>query len=594
MTAVSLAPAAPVPVPNARRQPVSLLLAVAITVVLIGAWTLKDWAALRLLRLPDNDDMMRIAEVRDWLNGQAFNDLMQYRLGPPGGASMHWSRIADAGPALLILLLTPLLGPYGAELGMVILYPAILFFAYLLLTANIAKRLGGEMAYIPALLLAALAFPTISLFLPGRIDHHGLQIVLSLVLVDALVGRPSVVRGAIGGIATAASLAIGLEAAPEIVAVLAASGVLWLTGGRDEDRRAIGFGAALGGITLGLLLFARPYAWPEQWCDGFTPGSSRATLALAGVWLALGAAGRVAKRPRARLAIAGVLGATALAMVVRMSPVCLSGPYDALTPFLKEVWMSNVSEARDLFFGQDTIGTSIAYGGVIFGGTFLALRRVWRQRFADRAWMAFTLFLLISTIAAVLQVRVTYILAGIATIPFALAVAEARAAEAGAGKRVLLWVLGAGVTWNLIAGQMDMAFAKQIERARVAARACTQGEAILIPGQLPKGTIMAPIDLGSYLIGMTPHHVIAAGYHRNNSGNMAMYRFFLAKPEAAGQMARAWGIDYVALCPENMRESSLDRYRPGSLIEALQDKGRPPAWLQPIHTGSTLLLYRVR
>ena len=45
---------------------------------------------------------------------------------------------------------------------------------------------------------------------------------------------------------------------------------------------------------------------------------------------------------------------------------------------------------------------------------------------------------------------------------------------------------------------------------------------------------------------------------------MAAYRFFLAKPDAARAMARAWGVNYVTLCPENMREKALDRYRPGS------------------------------
>ncbi|MEI9927950.1 MAG: hypothetical protein WDN44_10010 [Sphingomonas sp.] len=117
----------------------------------------RDWPNLALLRLPDNEDMARLAQVRDWLGGQGFNDLTQHRLGPPGGASMHWSRIADAGPALLILLFTPLLGTHGAELAMVLTYPGLLFLAYLLLVARVAQRLGGESAATPALLLAAIA-----------------------------------------------------------------------------------------------------------------------------------------------------------------------------------------------------------------------------------------------------------------------------------------------------------------------------------------------------------------------------------------------------------------------------------------------------
>ena len=37
---------------------------------------------------PDNDDGMRLVEVRDFLNGQGWFDLMQYRLGLGEGTLM--------------------------------------------------------------------------------------------------------------------------------------------------------------------------------------------------------------------------------------------------------------------------------------------------------------------------------------------------------------------------------------------------------------------------------------------------------------------------------------------------------------------------
>lgn len=591
------APQARAPVgqhPNPRfglRIPAAALAAVALAVVMIVSWALKDWAALRLMRLPDNDDMMRLAEVRDWLGGQGFNDLLQHRLGPPEGASMHWSRIADAIPALIILLLAPLLGQNGAETAMLLLYPGLLFAAYMLLASRIAGRLGGKEARLFAVILAALAFPTISLFVPGRIDHHALQIVLTMVLLDSLVARPSVSQGAIAGVSAALSLAVGLEAAPEILAAMIALGLLWLVGDQEVNRRGLGFGAALGGVTLMLYLFARPHVWPEAWCDGFTPASTRATFTLAAAWLLLGSAGFVLRSWRARLVFAALVGCGAGLIALRSSSVCFNGPYDALTPFLKQVWMSNVSEAGDLFVGQDTIGTSVAYGMLVLCGCALSLFQLRRRGVADRPWLAFAVFLLLGTLASIAQVRVTYIVAGVASIPFAVALGHSR--DAGLARRLGFWVLGAGITWNLVGAQMDSAFAKPIEHARVAAKACTAGEPILEVAALPAGNIMAPIDLGSYLIGMTHHHVFAAGYHRNNAGNMAMYRFFLAKPEQARALARAWRVDYVALCPENLSEVALEPYRPGSLAERLQAGGSPPGWLEPVPTGGSLMLYRV-
>ena len=93
---------------------------------------------------------------------------------------------------------------------------------------------------------------------------------------------------------------------------------------------------------------------------------------------------------------------------------------------------------------------------------------------------------------------------------------------------------------------------------------------------------------------MTPHHVVASVYHRNNSGNLAMYQFFLGRAEQSEALARRWGIDYVALCPDNLHEDGLAPWRPGSLAERLQGEGPPPAWLQPVPTGGAVRVYRVR
>jgi hypothetical protein len=88
--------------------------------------------------------------------------------------------------------------------------------------------------------------------------------------------------------------------------------------------------------------------------------------------------------------------------------------------------------------------------------------------------------------------------------------------------------------------------------------------------------------------------VIAAVYHRNNAGNLAMYRFFLSPPDTAREQAKAEGVTYVAICPDNLREDGLQKLRRGSLAERLQSDSPPPAWLEPIPTGGAIRLYRVR
>ena len=56
-------------------------------------WIMRDnIAAMSML---DADDYLRLQQVRDWLGGQSFFDVTQYRVDPPRGLPMHWSRIVD-------------------------------------------------------------------------------------------------------------------------------------------------------------------------------------------------------------------------------------------------------------------------------------------------------------------------------------------------------------------------------------------------------------------------------------------------------------------------------------------------------------------
>ena len=51
---------------------------------------------------PDNDDVMRLVQIKDYLAGQSWFHTDQYRLGVANGTDMHWSRIPD----IPIILLT--------------------------------------------------------------------------------------------------------------------------------------------------------------------------------------------------------------------------------------------------------------------------------------------------------------------------------------------------------------------------------------------------------------------------------------------------------------------------------------------------------
>jgi hypothetical protein len=84
--------------------------------VVVAAWFLWDrWGAIHWLALGDTDDNMRLMQVRGLLSGQGWYDLRQYRLNPPEGFNIHWSRLVDLPIAALILVLKPFLGTPWAE-----------------------------------------------------------------------------------------------------------------------------------------------------------------------------------------------------------------------------------------------------------------------------------------------------------------------------------------------------------------------------------------------------------------------------------------------------------------------------------------------
>ena len=63
----------------------------------------------------DNDSLMRLVSVRSWLDGQPWFDTMEYRLMPPDGVQLHWSRYIDAVLGGLVVLFSQFMPVENAE-----------------------------------------------------------------------------------------------------------------------------------------------------------------------------------------------------------------------------------------------------------------------------------------------------------------------------------------------------------------------------------------------------------------------------------------------------------------------------------------------
>ncbi|MDF8352885.1 hypothetical protein [Ensifer adhaerens] len=115
----------------------------------------------------DNDDAMRLVEVRDLLAGQSWFDLTQPRLGLEGGTLMHWSRLIDLPIAGLMSIFRPFVGVEQAEVLALAIWPMALAVGLLAAMGLAGRRAGGTVAMHFCLGLTAIFIATSNRFLGG-------------------------------------------------------------------------------------------------------------------------------------------------------------------------------------------------------------------------------------------------------------------------------------------------------------------------------------------------------------------------------------------------------------------------------------------
>lgn len=160
------------------------------------------------LPFQDSDDVMRMLQVLAWRDGGGWYDLTQYRINPPAGLAMHWARPPDL-PLLGTLVLSELwLGRADAIRFTATLVPALLALAYFAAFVWAAQPLTGRAASPQAGLIALTASLPLLVFNAGRIDHHGWQLILALMMAGALL------RLAAGGAGARATPGGGIQRRP--------------------------------------------------------------------------------------------------------------------------------------------------------------------------------------------------------------------------------------------------------------------------------------------------------------------------------------------------------------------------------------------
>ncbi len=566
----------------------------------VAIWYIAQrWGAIHWLSLGDTDDNMRLMQVRGLLAGQGWYDLTQYRLNPPIGFNIHWSRLVDLPIAGLILLLKPFVGTAEAErlaCGIAPLLPLSLAMGGLAFTA---RRLVDRLSWPLALLFLLFCGVTIPMFMPMRIDHHGWQLALLSLTVAGLADGSRRRGGVLVGIASAASLTIGLEMLPYCAMAGAILALRWIRD-REEAPRLAAYAVSLGGgSAAGFAAFASN-ANQVLRCDALTPVWLSVMIAAGALLLVLAL---VNPRLRwARLVLALVAGTAIAIGFALVFPQCLGRP-EQVSPELARTWLDHVREAKPIY--EHPFRVAFPIGALPVIGVIGGIVATWRARGSDAfvGWVAVTLFGAFACAMLLWQVRAGPA-AQLLAVPGVTALAWMAFPWFRRQRSILVRVLGPVLGFVLVSGffaslmvsylPIDRPSAR-MKKINHASRVCPTIPAMKPLNKLKPQVVFTFVDLGPRLITITHHDAVAGPYHRNGEAILDVQHAFGGSPEQFRKLAKKHHATLLLVCP-NMPESTVYRARsPGGFYDQLAHNKKFD-WLDPVPLpkGSPLRLWRIK
>ena len=562
---------------------------------------------IRILALPfvgldpsDPDDFMRLMQVRDLLEGQAWYDVRQYRIGAPEGADMHWSRIVDLPVAALLFLFDLILPQAQAELVVLILVPAFYLLGTMALLWKIMQRLALPAPAIWAGLLVLPLFPLLPHnFSPFRIDHHAPQALCALAGLALFLHAPARKAAILGGVVAAVWLCISLEGLVQVAIFAALYGLRYLVL-RDKS-----LGWFLASLALAAPLVSLATRSPTEllagYCDILRPGHM----------LALGASAAIAcvlpflplqKSIGGRFAGLALLPLVSLPIVLLSMGSCALDPFADMPPLLRTYWHGFILEGLPVWELTPSLAGMVMWTVLLVpAGWWLARRKGLASLEFGTPWSDLFLAALLMGAFSLLLMRAS-IIAQTFAVPFAAVLVWHFLPRARAIGSTLPRVFATVACITLATPALVSAGLKPLNAHVItdpiwkdAIQYQTDGECDLSRlSALSQGTIYATLDVGPEILVKTPHSVIASGYHRNAVRMEQVIETFSGDIDDARARVQASKADYLLTCTARMDSAVYRTRRPDNLANLLAE-GRHPDWLEPLEEfdSGALLVYRI-
>jgi hypothetical protein len=549
-----------------------------------AAWNHR--ADILLFNLTDSDDNMRLAQVRDLLNGQAWYDLRQHRVNPPVGANIHWSRLVDLPIAGLIAALRQFVDPSHAERLAVAIAPLIPLLLLLFALSLSVRWLISPKAYplvFPALYFAVA---TKEMFMPERIDHHGWQLALLALSISA-IADPKRVRGGVTlGISTALSLAIGLEMILYLALAGGAVALFWTADAEEKDRLRA-YALSLGVASAVCFALFASYDNRQPVCDALSPvWLSDALLGGALLYAVTFASPRNA---RTRVLIVAAAAAVLALFHAAMWPQCLRG-FEPVSPDAQRLWFSHIMEVQPVYERSWPIAvmlSTISITGLMGWGLLAWVRR--NDTPQIRAVIAAGAIALCATLLMLWETRTGPAAQMLATIGCAALVWivvgklwRLHSDFLSVFGSIAVIVIGSGATAPIALSLLPLPMPSEDELVSARADAtCLSLWAMSNLNSQPPGLVITYVDYGPRLIALTHHDAVAAPYHRNSEQIVDVLNFWRGSEQQAHAIAAKYHANYVLTCPNSMAASVFQLEEPDGFSQQLQ-RQQVPTWLAPL------------
>jgi hypothetical protein len=605
------------------------------------AFGLHPHSTISTYTLNGPDDFMRLNQVINWFMGQGWYDTSQPRLSPGAHTVIHWARLVDLPIAALMRPFAGHMDITDAAMIAAFIVPLGLLILALKLVPALAEPLVGKnqaKLAAPFLLFAPMVLFN---FAPGRVDHHGWQI---LIAGFGLLCLQRMTRDAAGwrwGVFAAAGFACGLwigaEALPWIIVFVACLVVTAAWRGDFILRNAAVFGVTFSAATMCVLPLALPMVeWGSCALSWFSPAYVIFSALVGGMFVLLWMLGRLTTRAYLRLALAAALASFSAFLFVYFVPHALNGVFADYDFFNATIALDNIGEATPLSvafhinrynpltytragmaFLHYLLLPFVAFVAVIFG---------WRRALRDERlpWIFQGVFLLSAILLTVFyQVRVGTFMEFFAIAPLVFCVLKLSDVVAIRGGRgtdrsrpylrlfifIILIPLPILIIPALVSGAHIYPGLILFPAARATNDACDlKGASAFLASPLHRyvyhpTVILSGGNEGAELLFRTPHAVLAGNF--NVAGNRDVYDFFNARDEATAlRILKKWHVNVVLTCRNSPPfYAGLDHPRIGknaffgmgadgklhltsdpahpALIERLVN-GKIPAWLKPV------------